>query len=205
MGELARLSDGRTMGRTWGFDQAGNPLFSYGEWDQEKKQATIIPTPDPVDAIQRIVEAVEGKFGLHTLPHNPEPTEEDRFLDQWPTVGAKLGLSTTKPVTFLFDPGRVSYPKAGITDVRTWFNKHVTGDHGIGQHDPTPLSLEEQFCLSMLPSSRQSDHAIHTGRGVIRSCYGDVGVVTILSPSRRTTLIWDKYSLEHYQTFMSIR
>jgi hypothetical protein len=199
MGSLAQLSDGRVMGRATAYDAAGLPRFSYGEWDPVQKQADLIVAPDPVADFNRIAERLELRSGMHTLGHQPDPREADRFIAVWPEIGPvivkKLGLATTKPVDFLFDPGRVVYPKKGLTDVRTYFDKHVTGDYGDRQYDPTPLTTEELWLLGTLPTARQSDHAIQTGRGIIRSQYNSIEAITVLSPSRRTTLIFDRNTL----------
>jgi hypothetical protein len=199
-GSLAQLRNGQVMGRSVSYSAEGLPLFAYGEWDPVRKQADLIAAPDPVGDLDHIATRLEHRYGMHALPHQPAPCEADRFIAAWPEIGPvilkTLGLAPLKPVDFLFDPGRVTYPKSGLTDVRTYFNKHVAGDYGDRQYDPTPFTPEDLWLLGTLPIARQSDHAIQTGRGIIRSRYGSIEAVSILSPRRRTTLIFDRRLLE---------
>jgi hypothetical protein len=199
-GSVAQLSDGRLMARSTTSDSAGNPLYHYGDWDDEKKQSDHTDSRDPIRDLDRTIAAFAHRFGTHVLDLNPPPSEAERFIIQWPEIGptivSKLGLKLPKRPVFLFSPGHVEYPKAGV-DPREFFERHVTGDHGDqGKCDPTPLSAEEQFLIGLLPIARQNDHAIQSGRGLVRSRYGRYEAVTVMSPARRTTFVWNTQSLE---------
>ena len=193
-GMLARLSDGQVVGRSRAFDAAGNPRYSYSKWNAHVKRADLVPSPDPVEEIDRIADKCKTRWGLHVLEHRPAQTNVERFIDALGADGLAIaksaGVSVPHHPSFLFHPGLVSYQRVGIDDVRQYFTKHVTGDFGNHEFDPTPLTEEERFLIGMLPTSRQNDSAVQTGRGVIRSKYDHVHAVTVLGPNRRTTLIY---------------
>lgn len=203
-GDLARLSDGRLMSRTRSVDKAGNQLLSYGLYDPDQNRVEIGAAPDPVAALDRIADHLEQKQGLLTLSHRPEPGPEDRFIADYGPLGAaileKLNLAPQVMPTFLFGPGLTRYPNQGIAGgaarVRELFFRHAVGNYGDSQFNATPLTIEERWCLGMLTAARQSDHAIQTGRGIVRSLHGDIELVSVLSPSRHTTLIFDRSRVE---------
>jgi hypothetical protein len=200
-GDVARLGDGRLIGRSKSFDVVGNHLFSYGLWDPHARRAAMIPSRDTVADLTKIVERVEIKLGVHALSHKPPLTALEKFVAEVGPDGASMaraaGLTMPTHVSFLFDPGTVRYQKQGIANVRQIFERHVTGDWGgtggiggNGTWNSAFLTEEERWLIHSLPVGRQNDHCVQTGRGIIRSQYDDEFAVTIFSHSRRDTLLY---------------
>jgi hypothetical protein len=207
-GGVSRLSDGRLMARWTTTSEVGTPLYSYAPFDPDRKQVIggFGTAVDYAADFKMKRQHLERKHGLHTLPHQPPPGEVDRFLDQWPEVGAKLKLQRTVAPPFLFNPGRVQFPKAGFLDARAWFNRHVQGDFGAnGQYDGIHLEPEQIWLIGMpgTPAAVRYRAAIQEGVGIIESRYADsqpnafVHVLTLLAGDRTETLIFSDFQYSH--------
>jgi hypothetical protein len=194
-GDVARLGDGRLVGRAKSLDAAGNPQFAYGPWDSHARRAVLTPARDAVADVNKTFDAVNGKLGLHVLDHRAPLTPLERFCKEVGpdavSIAQACGLALPVHPAPLFNPGRTVYQKQGIDNVRQYFTRHTTADYGNGaKWSSNVLTFEELWCIGMLPVARQNDHAIQTGRGMIRSVYGDVFATTVIGPNRRDTLIY---------------
>jgi hypothetical protein len=194
-GDVARLGDGRLVGRSKSFDLAGNPLYAYGTWNAHARRAVLTPARDAVADLSKTFDAVNGKLGLHTLEHRAPLTSLERFCAEVGpdavSIANACGLTLPVHPTPMFNAGVVRYQKKGIDNVRQYFSRHIQGDYGDGaKWNSNVLTFEDLWCIGMLPVARQNDHAIQTGRGMIRSVYGDVFATTVLGPNRRDTLIY---------------
>src|SRR5581483_7323873 len=100
------------------------------------------------------------------------------FRQSYPRVAAMLSIDDAPPPPPLFEAGTIRYPKA--TWPETAWTVHLDwSDHldrllagswgAFGTHDPTPLSDGEAFALGYQSQARRNDHAVLTGRGLIRS------------------------------------
>jgi hypothetical protein len=200
-GDVARLNSGKLVGRSKSFDAAGNPLYSFGEWDPHARRAAMTPARDIVADVAKTADRVLHKLGVHVLPHKPPLTALEKFVSEVGPDGLSMaraaGLTLPTHVNFLFDPGPVKYQKEGIRNVRQIFERHVTGDWGgNGTWNPEFLTEEERWLIHSLPVGRQNDHCVQTGRGMIRSQYDDDFAVTIVGPSRRDTLLYSTKMLD---------
>jgi hypothetical protein len=206
-GDVARLGDGRLMGRSTSIDSVGNKLHSYGIWEPHSRRAAMTPSRDVVADLSKIVEKIHIKLGVHVLSHKPPMTALEKFVAELGPDGASMarnaGLAMPTHINFLFDPGRVTYQKEGIRNVRQAFERHVVGDWGgtggiggNGTWNSAVLSEEERWMIHALPVSRQNDFCVQTGRCLIRSQYDDVYALTVVGPSRRDTLLYSNKMLD---------
>jgi hypothetical protein len=202
--DVAKLSDGTFMSRKTVTGESGLPTHSYDLFDPDRKQIVggFTPAIDHGADFIRKRDHLSRKHGLHTLPHQPPLGEVDRLLAQFPDFGAKLGLTPTTAPVFVFNPGKAQFPKAGLLDARTWFDRHVQGDFGAhGQYDPTSLEPQALWLAGLpnTPVAMRNRAAIQQGYGLIVSEYPDsqmgkyVHALTLLAGDRAETLIYTDF------------
>jgi hypothetical protein len=199
-GQVAKMSDGRLLTRSMKFDSFGNPQFSYGQWDQERQQATGFgSTREDAADFKAKWDKLEFTHGFHRLPPQAPPGEINRFCEAWPEVSALLGVRPAGPVQHLFASGPICYPKVlNTATARKVFDLHISGDFGSYFYDPTHKLTDEQVWLSGhkdTPIDIRNACAIQSRQGVVTSNHDGVTVTTLLAGEHTKTLIFSEYTL----------
>ena len=195
-GQVARISDGRMLGRSEVISRHGDALISLGPVDPATGKAELAQAKDWGGELEARLSAFSQKAGVYTFPDTPDPTEVERFVALWPKVSAQLGLAVQVRPDPLFGKGSAWHaPKPGRTEVapplaefREYYERDVRGDFGVhGSFNPEPLTAEQIFVLPTLPIELQNRHTVLSSSGIVRSRYERPGgwqryvdVVTVL-------------------------
>jgi hypothetical protein len=195
-GDVARLSDGRTVGRVRCSDGDGGLEFAYAPFHEDSRLGGEF-SAQPMRWAARMkaeIETMNVVSGMRRLEPTSFQTECAAFRKQFPAIASFMGLERNRP-TPIFSVGATMSPirpPQGIVpheDVWAFLDRFQAGDWGLnGTMDFTPLTPEEAWCVDMLPVTRRNAAAVLTGNGIIR---GDFPLSDAIQAAYRKSLQGD--------------
>jgi hypothetical protein len=166
-GSVARLSNGLVVSRT---EVRG--VYHYAVYGPNPDGVALAgETRDWPEFFRASLEKWEIGPGTHLVGPR-KPTDVERFVGEYPTVAAKLGIrpALIPKAIFPVGPARIRKNAGGAGDLYDLLDRHASGDFGlVGAHADLPLTAEQLWAIGIQPVEIQNRHAIRTGRGCVQS------------------------------------
>jgi hypothetical protein len=200
VGDIARLDDGRLVGRQMFRDCDNSPVFSYAECEPQTLMWREPPAEPPARWLAKINTMIRiSPVAPFVSLQSQTRAEFERFRSEWPLVYMRLSAVAQLAV----DPSGPTLFPCGETVIRRgavdrtlvadgMYRNHVAGKFGdFGEYDERPPT-EQEIWLDGWGSSpaRRNSIAIQTGRGAVESNWPTRGsILTVLAGSHQKTLI----------------